>query len=292
MKKIVSLIIAAICTFSLVGCVDQSQERSNVSSDEVRIVATSVTVCDILSKLGLDVVGVPTTSYELPEEYKGIKEIGSPMSPDMEIVKSLNPTDVIGTKTLMNELKTQYDNIGVNSTFINLRSVTGMYKSIQDLGEKYNKEKEATELIEDFYEFIDEYQSRNIGKDSPRVLILMGLPGSYLVATENSYAGSLVKMAGATNVFKEKTTEEFVNVNTEELLKLNPDIILRTSHALPEQVAEMFAKEFETNDVWKHFTAVQNGKVYDLDNNLFGMSANFKYKDALERLQVILYGED
>ena len=45
----------------------------------------------------------------------------------------------------------------------------------------------------------------------------------------------------------------------------------------------MFAKEFAENDIWKHFDAVQNGKVYDLDNTLFNMSANFNYRNAFRR---------
>ena len=56
-----------------------------------------------------------------------------------------------------------------------------------------------------------------------------------------------------------------------------------------EQVKIMFAEEFDTNDIWKHFSAVQNGKVYDLDNEKFGMSATFRYQEALEELQPILY---
>ncbi|GAA4702812.1 hypothetical protein GCM10023228_03210 [Brevibacillus fulvus] len=35
------------------------------------------------------------------------------------------------------------------------------------------------------------------GKKSPTVPILMGVPGSYLVATENAYIGNLVKLAGS-----------------------------------------------------------------------------------------------
>lgn len=65
----------------------------------------------------------------------------------------------------------------------------------------------------------------------------------------------------------------------------DPDIILRAAHALPDQVKQMFADEFNTNDIWKHFRAVQNGRVYDLDPALFNMSANFSYGDALQALQ-------
>ncbi len=45
-------------------------------------------------------------------------------------------------------------------------------------------------------------KKKNEGKESPRVLVLMGLPGSYIVATENSYVGSLVKLARGVNVYQ------------------------------------------------------------------------------------------
>ena len=70
-----------------------------------------------------------------------------------------------------------------------------------------------------------------------------------------------------------------------------PDIILRAAHALPDQVAEMFAEDFKTNDIWKHFQAVKDGKVYDLPYEQFGMSATFAYQDALETLKKLLYTE-
>lgn len=291
MKKIISIMLSALLSMNIVGCVNQKQTSVD-NNKETKIIATSVAVCEILDKLDLDVVGIPTTEYELPERYRNITEVGSPMAPDLEIIKSLNPTDIIGVNTLEEELAPKYKEISVNSTFLNLKSVEGMYKSILDLGEKFHRNEEAEKLIEDFYAFIDEYTEKNKGKNSPKVLILMGLPGSYMVATSNSYVGSLVKLAGGVNCFTEDTDQQFVNVNTEELSKLEPDIILRTAHAMPDKVMEMFGEEFATNDIWKHFEAVKDGNVYDLDSKLFGMSANFKYKDALNSLQSILYRED
>ena len=73
----------------------------------------------------------------------------------------------------------------------------------------------------------------------------MGLPGSYVIATENSYVGSLVALAGGENVY-EGSTEEFLTVNTEDMKNKEPDIILRTAHALPDQVMEMFNEDFAT----------------------------------------------
>lgn len=218
-------------------------------------------------------------------------KVGMAMNPDLEILKSLNPDYVLSPNSLQSDLQPKYASIGVNSLFLNLKSVEGMYASISDLGKKFNREKQADALVKEFNDFMDDYRDKNTGKESPKVLVLMGLPGSYIVATDNSYVGSLVKLAGGTNVYGDGGGEEFLNANTEDMQTKDPDIILRAAHALPEEVKQMFADEFEQNDIWKHFRAVQNAKVYDLNSSLFNMSANFKYPQALEELEPMLYGE-
>ena len=218
-------------------------------------------------------------------------KVGMAMNPDLEILKSLNPDYVLSPNSLQSDLQPKYASIGVNSLFLNLKSVEGMYASISDLGKKFNREKQADALVKEFNDFMDDYRDKNAGKESPKVLVLMGLPGSYIVATDNSYVGSLVKLAGGTNVYGDGGGDEFLNANTEDMQTKDPDIILRAAHALPDEVKQMFADEFEQNDIWKHFRAVQNGKVYDLNSSLFNMSANFKYPQALEELEPMLYGE-
>ena len=275
-------------SFSLTACVDQHPDSTEGQSqaDSVRLVATSSAAAQICDKLELDLVGVCRTSGTLPERYKDVTQVGTAMSPDMEILKSLSPDYVLSPNSLQSDLQPKYASIQVKSLFLNLKSVSGMYASIADLGEKFNRQQQAQAMVDEFNTFMQEY--KNAGKEAPKVLILMGLPGSYIVATENSYVGSLVEMAGGQNVYA-GTDEEFLSANTEDIKTKEPDVILRASHAMPEQVQQMFADEFEKNDIWKHFTAVQNGRVYDLDSSLFGMSANFSYQQALEALQPMLY---
>ncbi len=294
-----SLFFLIIVIMSLLaGCVNQhTGDKTPDKPDEknYRIAATSVATCEILDSLGVEsehVVGIPhSDAYAIPKAYENAESLGSPMAPDMEILKSLDADYVFTPNSLESELKPKYDNIGVASYFLNLKSVDGMYKSIKEIGEMLNKKIEADKLCKEYENFKNEYARQNKVKKSPRVLVLMGLPGSYVVATESSYVGSLVKLAGGENIYGDGNGQDFLNVNTEDMLSKNPDIILRTSHAMPKQVAAMFAEEFETNDIWKHFNAVKNGKVFDLDNEKFGMSATFRYKEALDDLQPILYEE-
>lgn len=319
-KQMICLILSALILWLLTGCmVDQHPEDARTTAVETvetmltitdpvekaavekaksevramdtepRIVATSPSVAEICDRLELPLVGVcASTISELPKRYADVTTVGTAMSPDMEIVSSLNPDWILSPSSLQTDLEPKYESLATDWAFLNLRSVQGMYRSIQELGEIFDREEQAQTMVEEFQDFYEEYKSQNEGKAHPKVMILMGLPGSYIIATENSYVGSLVELAGGENVYA-GTDQEFLTVNTEDMEKKNPDVILRAAHALPDQVVEMFKEDFETNDIWKHFSAVQNGRVYDLTYEYFGMSANFYYPEALKELQPMLY---
>lgn len=290
MIKKLSLLL--IFTFMLTACVDQKAGKSEkMNIENPKIIATSISCVEIMDKLELDLTAVPQSgTYELPERYQNLPTVGMAMTPDIEIIKSLNPDYVFSPVSLMSDLLPKYEASQVNYGFVNLNNIDGMYKSIQDLGKLLNKEAQAQKLVKEHEDFMKAYKEKTKGKKQLKVLVLMGLPGSYVVATPHSYAGSLVELAGGVNVYSD-TNKQFLNVNTEDILGKDPDIILRTSHALPDEVQKMFKEEFETNNIWSHFRAVKENKVYDLDFNKFGMSAKFNYTDALNDLGEIFYGE-
>lgn len=293
MKKLLSLALALAMLFCLTACVNQHPEEQNAEpvSDNPRLIATSPAIAQICAKLNLELVGVCQTTSTLPEQYQELETVGMPMNPDLEKVKSLNPDYILSPSTLQNDLQPKYAGIGEAALFLNLKSVDGMYSAIKGLGDKFNRQAEAQALLTEFDSFMVDFKEQTDGKETPTVLVLMGLPGSYIVATDSSYVGSLVALAGGINVYGDGGGEEFLTANTEDMKLKEPDIILRAAHALPDEVHDMFNKEFSENDIWKHFEAVENGRVYDLDPALFNMSANFSYPQALTVLQDMLYGE-
>ena len=299
------LLMAALMSLLLlvVGCNDSSNqenkgdltEKEQVSAeatekDEQRIIAGTVVIAEIMDKLGLDAIAVPETEKKLAKRFEGLPTIGNAMEPDMEIVKSLNPTDVLSVSTLEYDLQDKFKQLNIPVNFLNFQSVDAMLSEIQKLGERYKREAQAEELVKELQKNIEAVQNVAGNKEGPRVLILLGIPGSYLVATENSYAGDLVKRAGGINVM-EGQDAEYLASNTEYLHNSNPDIILRLSHGMPDEVVKMFDEEFKTNDIWKHFKAVKNGKVYDLEEELFGTTASLQVPQALGQLMEIFYRE-
>ncbi|MBU5477748.1 heme ABC transporter substrate-binding protein IsdE [Eubacterium sp. MSJ-13] len=267
------------------AAVESAKEKVSKLGRNPRIIATSPAIADICDRLNIDLAGVcSSTVSTIPSRYKNVKKIGTAMSPDMEIVSSVQPDWILSPSSLQSDLKPKYEAIDTEWAFLNLKSVQGMYRSIQELGIIFDREKEADSLINEFVTFYKKYKSENKTKSRPKVLILMGLPGSYIIATSNSYVGNLVELAGGENVYSD-TKQEFLTVNTEDMKKKEPDIILRAAHAMPEQVIKMFNDDFKKNDIWKHFKAVKEGRVYDLSYDKFGMSATFKYKEALAELK-------
>ena len=285
-KKVIALLSVTMLTF-MVGCSSSESNESNVtnSNGEEVVVATSVAVTEILDKLGVEVSGVPTTSYELPESTKDATEVGSPMNPDLEIIKSLNPTCVVSVDTLGSDFEKQFTENNIPSMFVNLSTVDGLKETIVNLGEKFDKSEKAAEIIA---ELENKENELNLSKRENKedILILFGAPGSVMVSTDNSYVGNLVKIAGGNNIF-ESESSSFIQVNMEEIIKRNPDKILIMTHAVPEEAKKAVEEEF-AKATWQQLDAIKNNKVYYLENGYFGMSANLKVIEALDKLGVIL----
>ncbi|MBK0076676.1 heme ABC transporter substrate-binding protein IsdE [Bacillus cereus] len=289
-KKIASVLMAIILLMSIAGCSSPKKESAKQvkSESKERVVATTVAVTEIMDALEVDLVGVPTSSKTLPKRYKGLPEVGNPMSPDMEKVKSLKPSEVLSVTTLEYELKPVFDGVGMKANFLDLTSLKNMQSSISDLGKKYGSEKQAEAVVTKLDKKVASIQKEVKGKKEPTVLILLGVPGSYLVATEHTYIGDLVKQLGGKNIVQGEQVE-YLASNTEYLKKADPDIILRAAHGMPDEVVKMFDKEFKTNDIWKHFAAVKNNRVYDLEEHLFGTTGNLAAIEALDELKKMMY---
>ncbi|MBC1485670.1 heme ABC transporter substrate-binding protein IsdE [Listeria seeligeri] len=288
MKKIIVICIATV--LFLVGCGnEEAAEKQTTQKEQApKIVSTTVAITEIMDKLDLSLVGIPTSSKKLPELYAKVEQVGSPMGPDLEIIRMLKPDVVLSTKTLEADLKAGFAGADLQADFLDFTSIDSMQTEISKLGKDFDRTEEATKLNEDLSTKINQVKKRVSKKKQPSVLILMGVPGSYLVVTENAYIGDLVKIAGGKNVITNQKVE-YLASNTEYLQNANPDIILRAAHGMPAEVVKMFDEEFKTNDTWKHFDAVKNNRVYDLDENLFGMTASLNAPAALLEMEKMLY---
>ena len=292
LKKGIALSLICLLGFGVMGCSNNSEESKESlkkENGEEIVVATSVAVTEILDELGVKVSGVPTSSYDLPESTKDAVKVGNPMNPDLEIIKSLNPDVVVSVDTLGEDYKKLFTDNNIPSEFIDLTTLEGLKTSISTLGERFNKIEKANEILNELKVKEDEFS--NLSKEEKKnVLLVFAAPGSMMIATPSSYIGNLVDKVGANNIVKDDK-KPFVSYSNEEIVKLNPDMVLVMTHGMPEQAKKMAEEKFASDPAWSRIEAVKEGKVYYLENGYFGMSANLKVTESLDKLGEIIYGE-
>lgn len=298
-KRMTTLFIAIATALTMSACSNEEKTDKNIKKEDNKpiveeqkdtVVATSVAVVEILDKLGVKLAGVPETSYTLPDSTKEATKIGNPMNPDMEIIKSLNPTVTVATDTLGQDYKNLFESNNIPSIFVDLDSVDGLKKSIKDLAKRFNKVEAGDKILKELEEKENSFKDSSKSSQSAKnIMIVFAAPGGVnMLATEESYVGNLVKIVGAENVVKE-TSGPFVSYSSEALSQMNPDKIIVMTHAMPEKTEKEFKETLNTDAAWKNIKAVQDGKVEFLDRTYFGMSANLKVIEALDILSDIIY---
>src|SRR5690625_5245888 len=109
MRKFSAVLLLLLLSIVLIACGSSDAKNDNEKQNETEsnnsasneqletdanIVSTTVAITEIMEKLELDLVGVPTSYKDLPERYKDATEVGNPMDPDLEVVLSLQLNDV------------------------------------------------------------------------------------------------------------------------------------------------------------------------------------------------------
>ena len=211
--RIIFTIILFIVLLSGCEADDSNKKKDKAESKDIRIVPTTVALTMTLDKLDLPIVGKPTSYKKLPDRYKNVPEVGQPMEPSVEAVKKVNPTHVLSVSTIKDEMKPFYKQLNMKGYFYDYDSLDGMEKSITELGKQFNREKKAKELNHHLNSVKENIESKVAKqKKHPKVLILMGIPGSYLVATDKSYIGDLVKIAGGENVIQDHSKQYILSL--------------------------------------------------------------------------------
>lgn len=279
----------------LTGCQSTSgkSQKEETTEKKPSVVAATVSGAQVLDKLDANVVGVPTTKMTLPEKLKGLPEVGQAMSPDLEIVASLEPDVFVMDNMFKEKVEESMKKYDLDTFYFDTSTYTNFLTSIEKLGAKIGQEKEATKVINELKD-VEKEAVKNKKGEAPKVAIIFGGGENFMLATESSYLGDLVKTVGAKNITNNLDTSvksPYIQFSLEQILEQNPDYILRFAHGEIEQTKKAFDSAFDKNPAYKELDAVKNNKVIDLDPSIFNVSANLQVKEAIKTLGETFYGK-
>lgn len=292
-RKLASVFM--VSALFLTGCQSTSgkSQKEETTGKKPSVVAATVSGAQVLDKLDANVVGVPTTKMTLPEKLKGLPEVGQAMSPDLEIVASLEPDVFVMDNMFKEKVEESMKKYDLDTFYFDTSTYTNFLTSIEKLGAKIGQEKEATKVINELKD-VEKEAVKNKKGEAPKVAIIFGGGENFMLATESSYLGDLVKTVGAKNITNNLDTSvksPYIQFSLEQILEQNPDYILRFAHGEIEQTKKAFDSAFDKNPAYKELDAVKNNKVIDLDPSIFNVSANLQVKEAIKTLGETFYGK-
>ena len=109
--------------------------------------------------------------------------------------------------------------------------------------------------------------------------------------SENSVLGEMLAALGCGNI-ADSDASLLEELSMEAILAADPErvfIVMQGSDQ--EKVRQTLESAVLSNPAWQQLSAVKNGRVYYMDQQLYNLKPNARWGEAYEKLAEILYGE-
>ena len=136
---------------------------------------------------------------------------------------------------------------------------------------------------------IDAVLQEREGAESPTVLCMRASASSISVKnSQDNVLGEMLYTLGCTNI-ADVNDSLLEDLSMEYILQEDPDFIFLVQRGDDtEGMRDYVARTLESDPVWSRLTAVQEGRVYFMDKNLYNLKPNHRWGEAYEKLAEIL----
>ncbi|MBN1365205.1 MAG: cobalamin-binding protein [Syntrophaceae bacterium] len=263
---------------------DETGRRINIIDAPHRIVSLAPGITETLYALSLDdeIAGVTTFCNWPPAAIKKTR-IGGFTNPSIEKIVSLKPDLIIATADgNRKDTVKQLERLKLPVYVTNPSNTNDVLRSIKNIGEITNREKEANNLVGKLQKRLNAvaYQIRH--KKKPRVFFQIGLE-PVITAGKGTLINEVIERAGGINVAGDDVAN-YPRYSAEGIIKTSPEIIIFAPMVNDKEFAAV--KKF-----WQKFRelpAVKNNKIYPMNADLINR-ASPRIVDAVEKMSKILH---
>lgn len=192
---------------------------------------------ELLIELGLqkELVGITNFCIHPTIELEEIQKIGGTKTPNIELIKSLNPDLIIGNKeeNNLNDVENLSRHFPVWISDVN--TFDDNFKLIMDIGNLFDKVSLATSICSAIQ---DSWDKLKISETKTCLYFIWRKP--YMVAGRGTFINSILSKSGFENIME---TSRYPSLNECELKNLNPEIVFLSSE--PYAFREKHLKEFK-----------------------------------------------
>lgn len=230
------------------------------------------------------------TYFDLPLR-EDIVNLGAAKNLNMEKLIACNPDFVLascGTDRNM-ELESAFDEMGLNTAYFSVNTFEDYLRMLkictEITGFSENYETYGTAVRSQ----VENALARADGS-RPSVLYIRATGSSCKVKnSEDSVLGEMLANLDCENI-ADKENSLLEQLSLESILVHDPDyIFVVLQSADPADAQAILETTLLQNPAWASLTAVQEGRYYVMDQNLYNLKPNERWGEAYEKLADILY---
>ncbi|MEX0975449.1 MAG: cobalamin-binding protein [Bacillota bacterium] len=229
-----------------------------------RIVSLAPSNTEILFALGLgDLVKGVTTYCDYPPEATEKPDVGGFMDFSAEKIVSLNPDLILATSGQDQGLAPLIA-MGIPVAILDAATMDEIGDCIRVVGDLTGKKREAQKLIAEIEREVETIASKvEAVPDSERPKVMyVAWDDPILTVGPGTLIDHMISLAGGRNIAG-ATGEPYPTYSMEAVLVEDPDVLL-----LPRVHGGLDLSALRARTAWKDLTAVREGRVYLLDDNL------------------------
>ena len=229
-------------------------------------------------------LGLPETVVNLGGVKEPSAEALLAAQPDFVIGSAKTAADVDLLPTLEQAgIPTAYFEVSTFEDYLAMLEVCTRVTGRPELYEQYGEQVRAQ---------VDAAVARAEGKEGPSVLYLRATGSSCKVKnSENSVLGEMLAALGCVNI-ADSDASLLEELSMEAILAADPErIFIVMQGSDQEKVRQTLESAVLSNPAWQQLSAVKNGRIYYMDQQLYNLKPNARWGEAYEKLAEILYGE-
>ena len=240
---------------------DSAGNTVTMQQPAMRIVSLAPANTEIAFAVGAGGKMVAGTTYDdYPAAAKSLPKAGDFSNPSVEKIASFNPDLVLITGGVQAPLRAKLVKLGMNVYVIDPTTYAGVMTDIANVGKLAGTSAEAQKVVATMKQAQADVQAK-VGSLAKRSTFIEIYSKPLMTAGTGTFISDMVGMAGGTNL-GDSAGAGFPNFSSEVLLKDDPAVYIADSGSMSKP------GELSTRPGFSSLTAVKDGHVYVIDDNL------------------------
>lgn len=259
---------------------DASGKTVVLEQEPQKVISLSPAATEIVYAVGAGEKLVGRTDYcKYPAEVADVVSVGSITEPNIETIASLEPDLILISNMFTEDVRVKLESLGYKVLDLSSHDTfEGVYNAIAQTGNVLNRQDQANAVVEEMKATVAEVEEKVAGVEPKTVYYVVGYgeSGDY-TAGAGTFIDQMLTMAGGANVANDMEGWKY---SIEKLVEKDPEYV----------ICSLFNDDkagIEGTNGYKELTAVKEGRLVEIDNNLIDLQGPRLAQGLLELAKIM-----